>query len=128
MKQIIEEDYKPQIQTRKRSINWKRFNPIRILKSILSTSFFDLYELTQFFGMWISAIGRYLLITLWFPIVVTVFYGFGWILNILGPDTSLLGFYKAYFYSGQMIDGMHAWRVHLVIFICTLLYTITHDD
>jgi len=95
-----------------------------VLKTVFPFGFlFDSY-VWEFI---LRTLTTYLAIVLWFPLVITALAGVVWILGVL-PDTfHLWDFWKGYFYTGELIDGMNAWRVHLLIFIISAITTIRRD-
>jgi hypothetical protein len=58
----------------------------------------------------------YTIASLIVPAFALLFYVIFWILNILDPNASYITFLQDYFYSGELLPGMQAWRVHIVLF------------
>jgi hypothetical protein len=93
----------------------------KFLKSALGLTFSPFYLFGDLWDYCKIGIGRYIGISLIIPVIVTFFTIIGWILNILGPNANLWEFYKNYYYAGELLVGMDAWRVQLVLFIIIFL-------
>jgi len=105
----------------------KWFNKVKILnalKIILPLGFlFDSF-VWEFI---LRILKTYLAFVLWFPLLITALTFLGWILGIL-PDTfHLWDFWKGYFYTGELVDGMNAWRVHILILIIAFFMALKSD-
>lgn len=58
------------------------------------------------------------------PVLMTIISLVMFILNLL-PDTfSLFEFYKTYFYSGEILPNMNAWRVHIIIVLLSCVFSM----
>jgi len=49
------------------------------------------------------------------PLFALLMFTIFWILNVLDPNASYWGFLQLYYYSGELLPGMHAWRIHIVL-------------
>lgn len=70
----------------------------------------------------------YLVISSIFPAIALMLYIVFWILNILDPNASYITFLQNYYYSGELIPGMHAWRVHIVLILMITAITLLHSN
>ena len=70
----------------------------------------------------------YIIISSIFPAIALIFYVVFWILNIIDPNASYLTFLQNYYYSGELIPGMHAWRVHILLILIISFLTLIHGD
>jgi len=50
------------------------------------------------------------------PAFALLFYVIFWILGVLNPAASYLTFLQDYFYSGEFVLGIEAWRIHILLF------------
>ena len=72
----------------------------------------------------------YVITALIVPVFALFFYFIFWVLGILDPNASYLTFIQDYFYSGELLQGVQAWRVHILLFsfIAFLSLPVWNDE